>query len=475
MTAAMASERHPYLNGRFTPGDSVVEIRSPWDEAVVSRVSQASLGQIEEAITLGVAARSELAAQAASKRYDLCAGIARQITERAEEMAQVICAEAGKPIGTARTEVRRAATTFELAAAETREGTGEALPMDLAAAFSGYQGLWSRFPKGLVVGISPFNFPLNLAAHKVAPALAVGAPIVLKPPPQAPSAALLLAEMAQRAGAHPGALAVLPCGNDRAEKLATDPRVRLVSFTGSAKVGWALKAKAARAEVVLELGGNAAAIVAADADLPWAIERLGQSAFGYAGQVCISVQRVFAQRAVYEQVVSGLSAFAERNPPADPRNDTTLVGPVIDLGAGKRIEAWLAEAAGAGAVVRGGARSGNRLSPAVVTAVPRQCALWREEVFGPVVAIAPYESLDEAIAGVNDSDYGLQAAIFTRDLGSIRRAYSQVEVGGLIANDSPSFRADSMPYGGMKSSGMGREGVRHAMRAYSEPKVLVLR
>jgi acyl-CoA reductase-like NAD-dependent aldehyde dehydrogenase len=466
-------DRKPYLNGRFVEGDSWGEVHSPWDDVIVSRVSQASLEQIDEGIAGGLRARTELAAQSAYQRHDVCAGIARQLKERSEEVAQLICAEAGKPITAARTEVARAMTTFELAAAETREPSGEALPMDLNTSFAGYQGLWSRFPKGLVVGISPFNFPLNLAAHKVAPALAVGAPIVLKPPPQAPSAALLLGEMAQRAGAHPSALAVLPCTNERAERLATDPRVRVLSFTGSAKVGWALKAKASRADVVLELGGNAAAIVAEDADLPWAIDRLGQSAFGYAGQVCISVQRVFAQRAVYERVVSGLREIAARNPPADPRLDTTLVGPLIDLAAGKRIEGWLAEAASGGAVVVGGERTTNRMAPAVATEVPKNGALWREEVFGPVVAVVPYVDIDEAIAGVNDSDYGLQAAIFTQNLASIRRAFAQVEVGGLIANDSPSFRADSMPYGGMKASGLGREGVRHAMEGLTEPKVLV--
>jgi acyl-CoA reductase-like NAD-dependent aldehyde dehydrogenase len=470
----MPLDRPLYLGRRFVEGESWSEVRSPWDGSLVSRVAQASAAQIEEAIELALRCRASLGRQAAFQRYEVCAGTARQLATRSEEMAQLISAEAGKPISLARTEVTRAIATFTLAAAEARELGGETLPADLDDAFPGYQSLVFRVPVGLVVGISPFNFPLNLTAHKVAPALAVGAPMVLKPPPQAPSAALLLAEMVQQAGAAEGALAVLPCTNERAERLATDPRVRLVSFTGSARVGWALKAKAARASVVLELGGNAAAIICADADLSWAIERVGVSAFAYAGQVCISVQRVFAQRAVYERVVAGLRNIAARHPPTDPSLPDTLVGPLIDRAAADRLEAWLQEAVRGGATVTGGVREGNRLSPAVATEVPRDCKLWREEAFGPVVAVCPFDELDEAIAGVNDSDYGLQAAIFTQQLASVRRACAEIEVGGLIVNDGPSFRADNMPYGGVKGSGLGREGVRESVRALTEPKVVVL-
>jgi acyl-CoA reductase-like NAD-dependent aldehyde dehydrogenase len=449
-------------------------VRSPWDGSLVSRVAQASAEQVELAIAHGLARRDALARQTAQQRHEVCAGISRRLAERAEEMAQLICAEAGKPIASARTEVRRAVTTFSLAAGEARLLQGETLAGDLDPAFAGYECLVFRVPVGLIVGISPFNFPLNLTAHKVAPAMAVGAPIVLKPPPQAPSAALLLAELAAEAGAAEGALAVLPCANDRAERLAADPRVRLLSFTGSARVGWALKSKAARAEVVLELGGNAAAVICEDADLAWAIERVGVSAFAYAGQVCISVQRVFAQRSVYDRVVEGLRAFAARHAPADPRLETTLVGPLIDHKAGERLELWIDEAKRGGARVTGGARDGNRLEPAVATEVPRNCKLWREEAFGPVVAVTPFDDIGEAIAGVNDSDYGLQAALFTQNLGHVRRAGAEIEVGGLIVNDSPSFRADSMPYGGAKSSGLGREGVHESVMAMTEPRVVVL-
>jgi glyceraldehyde-3-phosphate dehydrogenase (NADP+) len=305
--------------------------------------------------------------------------------------------------------------------------------------------------------------------------LAVGAPIVLKPPPQAPSAALLLGQIAQEAGAHPAALAVLPCANAIAEQLATDPRVRVLSFTGSARVGWELKRKAAKARTLLELGGNAGVIVAEDTDVDWALERCALGAFGYGGQVCISTQRVFVERSVYPRFLAGLVAKARAFVPGDPLDEKTVVGPLIDEAAAIRVESWIEEARARGAQIHcGGRRTGTMLEPAVATDVPRDCKLVREEAFGPVVVVEAYDAFEEALERLEDSEYGLQAGLFTNDLRKIRRAAETLTVGGLIVNEAPGFRVDSMPYGGRKASGLGREGVRYAMREMTDYQVVVL-
>jgi acyl-CoA reductase-like NAD-dependent aldehyde dehydrogenase len=468
-------ERRIFLNGELADGAAgLVEVRSPFDGSVQARVHQASWAQADQALALAVSARRELARQSAGRRRAICQGISDQLGSRAEELARVIALEAGKPITAARVEVKRAAITFALAAGEVAYFGGEILPGDLDEASAGYEVQARRVPDGPVVGISPFNFPLNLAAHKVAPALAVGAPIVLKPPPQAPSAALLLAEMAQAAGAHPASLAVLPCDNAIAEQLATDARVRVLSFTGSARVGWELKRKAARARTLLELGGNAGVIVAEDADLDWAVERCAVGAFGYAGQICISVQRVFVERSVQARFLDGLVAKARTFTPGDPLDEKTVVGPLIDEAAAVRVTSWIEEARAGGARVHcGGRRQGSMLEATVVTDAPRAGRLCREEAFGPVVVVEAYDSFDEALVRVDDSEYGLQAGLFTHDLRKIRRAAEALTVGGLIVNDSPGFRVDSMPYGGRKASGLGREGVRYAMQEMTDYQLLV--
>jgi glyceraldehyde-3-phosphate dehydrogenase (NADP+) len=332
-----------------------------------------------------------------------------------------------------------------------------------------------RFPAGVVVGIVPFNFPLNLGAHKVAPALAVGAPIIIKPPPQAPSAQLLLAELAQQAGADPAAFQVVTCDNAVAERLATDPRVRILSFTGSAAVGWALKQKAP-GRAVLELGGNAAALVGADADLDWAAERCVAAGFGYAGQVCIKVQRLLVERSAHDAFVERLLARARAVPTGDPAEDRTVCGPVIDDRAAERITAWVDEAVSGGArVLAGHRRSGRLLQPTVLANVPEESRAAKEEIFGPVVAVWPVPDWAAGLRAVNAGQYGLQAGVFTRDLGRVREAFHGLEVGGVIVNDAPSLRSDNMPYGGVKRSGLGREGVRYAMDELTEERVLITR
>ena len=469
------NERKLWLEGSWQSGVAVAEVRSPFDGQVVARVAQASDAQVERALAFAFAARRRLQETSVAERRRVLFAIADGLRRREAELAERICLEAGKPIGSAKVEVQRAVETFTLAASALPSFGGETFPIDLAPGQVGYELETRRFPAGVVVGIVPFNFPLNLGAHKVAPALAVGAPILVKPPPQAPSLQLMLAELAAEAGADPAALQVLPCENPVAERMATDPRVRVLSFTGSAKVGWQLKAKA-RGRVLLELGGNAAAIVCEDANLDWAAERCVAGGFGYAGQVCIKVQRIFVQRAVAETFLERLLARTRQVKVGDPREPGVLVGPVIDDRAAERIAAWIDEARAAGAnVLAGGTREGRLVAPTVLAEVPRGLNVAREEVFGPVVVVETYDDFDAALEAVNEGDYGLQAGVFTYDLRRVRRAFHQLEVGGVIVNDYPTFRADNFPYGGVKGSGLGREGVRYAMEELTEPRVLVTR
>ncbi len=336
-----------------------------------------------------------------------------------------------------------------------------------------------RFPHGPVLGITPFNFPLNLVAHKVAPALAVGAPIIIKPAPKTPLSCLLLAELLAETDLPDGAWSVLTVPNEAMPELVADVRLPVVSFTGSAAVGWSIRDAVPRKHVILELGGNAAVLVAADwsatADLRWAAGRIATFSNYQAGQSCIAVQRVYAQRAVYEELLAEVLAAVSRLYTGDPADEATEVGPLIDLAAAERVERWISEAVAAGAtVVLGGKRDGTTMAPTVLRGVPPDARLAREEVFGPVLVIEPVDSLDEGLARINDSPYGLQAGVFTRDLQVAFRAHRELEVGGVIIGDVPAYRADQMPYGGVKGSGMGREGVRAAMEDLTVERVMVL-
>jgi acyl-CoA reductase-like NAD-dependent aldehyde dehydrogenase len=464
-----------FFKGEWLATPRTVEVRAPWDGRLLRRVAQATLGQAEAALDFALEARPRLQAQSTGTRRDVLESMAAGLLARAQDFEDVICQEAGKPRTLARVEVRRAVEVFRLAAAELSRFGGSVVPVDFDAASAGLECEVRRFPAGVVVGIVPFNFPLNLGAHKVAPALAVGAPILIKPPPQAPSAQLLLAELAQAAGADPAALQVLPCETAVAEHLATSPKVRVLSFTGSARVGWHLKQKAA-GRVLLELGGNAAVLVAADADLDWAAERCVAGGFGYAGQVCIKVQRAYVERDVYQAFLERFVARSRSVATGDPSLETTLCGPVIDDASAERIMAWVEEAVGAGArVVLGRKPEGRLLFPTVLTDVPPEVRLAREEVFGPVVAVWPVDSFEEGLRAINQSAYGLQAGVFTESLRHARTAFHQLEVGGVLLNEAPNFRSDNMPYGGVKASGLGREGVRSAMEELTEERVLVTR
>ncbi|HKB69670.1 MAG TPA: aldehyde dehydrogenase family protein [Thermoanaerobaculia bacterium] len=409
------------------------------------------------------------------KRAQALRQIRGGIARRRAEFADAIVAEAGKPLRFAEAEVDRCLVTFSLAAEEAGRTGGEVLAVDLEPRA---ESLWcavERFPKGVVAALTPFNFPLNLLAHKVAPAIACGCPVVAKPSPRTPRAALLLAEEAAKTAWPAAAFSVVVCENADAPALWRDPRVAVLSFTGSDAVGWKIKEEAPRKTVVLELGGNAAAIVHDDADLDAAARKLASSAFAYAGQVCIKAQRILVSRAVFEPFLERFMAAARELPAGDLRDPKTALCPLIDEDAARRVDAWIEEALAAGAVrVAGGAREGRYVPPTILTGVDSEAKVRRREVFGPVAIVDPYDDFDGAIAAANDTAYGLHAAVFTRDIGRIRAAYRSLEVGGVLVNEPPSTRIDNFPYGGVKASGAGREGVRSTILEYTEPRVLLV-
>jgi acyl-CoA reductase-like NAD-dependent aldehyde dehydrogenase len=400
--------------------------------------------------------------------------ISRRIQERTDETAQAVAREGGKPVKWARVEVTRAVSTFRWAAEEARRFGGEFLPLDTEASLGSRAGIVRRFAYGPVLGISPFNFPVNLVAHKVAPALAVGAPIVLKPAGQTPLGALALAELFDETELPKGMLSVLPISGDRAQRLVEDRRFKKLSFTGSG-IGWTLKGLDPRKHVTLELGGNAGVIVHSDADLDHAAQRVAFGGYYQAGQSCIAVQRVLVQAEVYEEFLPRLIKQVESLKVGDPLDPTVDVGPVIDQGALERIDQWVKEAVESGAqILTGGRREDPLYYPTVLANTTADMKVRCEEVFGPVITIQPYQTFEEALAEVNNSPYGLQAGVFTTSIDRAMMAHRELEVGGVIVNDVSAFRADQMPYGGAKDSGYGREGLRSAMEEMTEPRIMVL-
>ena len=453
-------------------------VTEPWSGKHIADVELFSETRAKEAISASVVAFEKMRALSSYARKEILRRITRGIEARREELAKLIAREAGKPITLARTEVTRAISTFEIAAEEATRMTGEVLPLDITQGSEGFRGEWIRFPRGPVLGISPFNFPLNLVAHKVAPALACGCSLVLKPAPQAPLTSLLLETIVRESGAPEHALQVVPCEVDVAEVLVRDDRFATLSFTGSATVGWHLKAISGKKQVILELGGNAAAIVHEDANLDFAADRITAAAFGYAGQVCIKVQRAYLHAPIAEAFTRELVTRARALTPTDPLDPKAVLGPMIDEGNAKRAESWIAEAKASGATVLvGGKRDGAKLEATIlqIKGDGRGLKVVDEEVFGPVLTLHTYDSWDEALTLANASRYGLQAGIFTDSHARIRQAFSRLAVGGLIVGDAPSFRVDSMPYGGTRDSGLGREGVRFAIEEMTERKLLVYR
>ena len=452
-------------------------MRSPWDQGLVGRVTIATRADARQAVSHAVASLRRARALPRWKRREILEDVAASLIEQKERFAQLIVAEAGKPIRLARAEVDRAVVTFKTAAEEAARLGGESLPLDLTEGNEGRWGLVQRFPVGPILAITPFNFPLNLVAHKVAPALAAGCPILLKPAPQTPFTALALGEVILKAGWPQEALAVLPLSNaDTAWLAEKEDRIKLVSFTGSSKVGWELKARSGRKRVLLELGGNAALVVHNDwHDLDEAAARTAHAAFGFAGQSCISAQRVFVQRSIFQTFLWKLVEYTAKLAVGDPSDEATEVGPLIRLSDAERVDTWVKEAVEGGAkLVAGGERRGSVITPAILTGTTTGMKIRDEEVFGPVVVVEPYEDFEEALAAVNHSRYGLQAGLLTRDAGRILTAYRELEVGALIVGDTPNWRLDSMPYGGVKDSGLGREGIRSAIEEMTEPRMLVM-
>jgi len=408
-------------------------------------------------------------------RAEILGKIVQALRAQQEEIARLISLEAAKPIRLARAEAARAVLTFTDALEETKRIRGEWLPLDLDAASQGRFALVRRFPVGPVAAITPFNFPVNLVAHKLAPALACGTSIVLKPAPQAPLSTLNLARIAHEAGVPPGAVNALLCPVEAAHQLVADDRLRVLSFTGSAAVGWALKAKAGKKRVLLELGGNAGVAIHSDADLDLAADRCAFGGFAYSGQVCIAVQRIYVHRPVFESFAEKLLERVRKLRLGDPLDEATDIGPMISLQAAERAEGWVRQAVQGGArLLAGGQRDGAFLQPTVLTHTQPEMKVCCEEVFAPIVTLEPYDSLDQALATINNSPYGLQAGLFTNHAPAIFGAFETLEVGGIIVNDVPTYRADTMPYGGMKDSGLGREGVRFAIQEFTESKVLVM-
>ena len=468
-----------YVAGRPARGGDELVVRHPYDGREVGRTTYALPDQVEEAVAAATAVASEAAALPAAARAAALDHVSRRLAERADEVARLITAENGKPLKWARAETARGVSTFRWAAEEARRFSGELQRLDTDPAAAGRMAVVRRFPRGPVLGISPFNFPLNLVAHKVAPALAVGAPIVLKPAPATPLTALLLGGILAETDLPPGMFSVLPVPNDRAAALVEDPRLPVVSFTGSGPVGAIIQRAVPHKRVTLELGGNGAAVIcadwSADEDLTFAAERIATFANYQAGQSCVSVQRVYVHEWLYDGFLPRLVAAVSALRTGDPADEETDVGPLINEDAARRVEEWVDEAVGMGAeLVVGGKRDGTTYPPTVLTGAPPQAKVCREEVFGPVMVVERVTDDAAAFAAVNDSAFGLQAGVFTHDLRTAFTAHRTLEVGGVIVGDVPSYRADQMPYGGVKASGVGREGLRSAMEDYTEQRVMVL-
>ncbi len=477
MTVAAGTEPHKIvLAGRWVESPDVLEIVNPADPSTPAGWTYtATDAQYDEAVEAAVAAFDVTRTLPAYERGRILREISAGIRARREELGRLIALESGKPIRDALVEVDRATLTFRLGAEEAERMTGELIPLDLMPAAKDRVGITRRFPIGPIAAISPFNFPLNLAAHKLAPAIASGNPIVLKPPSKDPLTMLAVAEIVEAAGVPAGSVSILPMTRELGDRMVADPRFKLLTFTGSPSVGWRMKERAGKKKVVLELGGNAGVIVDKSADLDWAIKRCLVGAFAYAGQVCISVQRAFIHEDVWDEFMSKFVEGARALKVGDPLDPTTDLGPMVDGNAASRTQRWVDEALAAGGkALLGGQADGTFFPPTILTDVPPTAQVCSNEAFAPLVVAFKFHDFDEAIAGVNDSMFGLQTGVFTNDLAGAWRAFGELEVGGVIVNDVPTYRIDHMPYGGVKDSGLGREGLRWAIEDMTEIRIMVL-
>src|SRR5882757_3327653 len=463
------------LDGKWHKDGEPIEIRSPGTGQLVGVTYRASAKNAEAAIAAAVRAFEVTRKLGGYERQRILRAIASGIEKQRDEFARIMALEAGKPLKASRVEVDRAIFTFSVAAEEAVRVGGEFLPLDWQASTAGRWGIVRRFPLGPIAAITPFNFPINLVAHKLAPAIAAGCTIVLKPAPQTPLTSLRLAQIIEQAGWPAGALNVLPLSNDDAGILVSDDRLKLLSFTGSTAVGWALKQKAGKKKVVLELGGNAGVVICADANLEYAADRCVIGGFGYAGQSCISVQRILVEQSAYDKFLSALVARVQKLKVGNVLDETTDVGPLISEEAANRVIAWIEEAVRGGAkIICGGHRNGAMVTPTVLTNTKPDMRVNCMEIFGPVVTVEKFSDYEESLNALNRSEFGLQAGVFTRDFKRITRAFETLEVGGLMIGEVPTFRIDHMPYGGAKDSGLGREGLRYAIEEMTEPRLLAV-
>ena len=477
MAIVTASRPHPiFLAGRWVESPAVLEVANPADPANPAGATYRAMPeQYEEAVEAAVRAFEVTRHTPAYERGAMLRRISAGISERREELGRLISLEAGKPIRDALVEVDRAALTFRLGGEEAERMYGETIPLDLMASSKGRIGVTRRFPVGPVAAISPFNFPLNLAAHKISPALAAGCTVVLKPPSKDPLVMLTIGEIIEQAGVPEGAVSILPMARELGDRMVSDDRFKLLTFTGSPAVGWRMKTRSGKKKVVLELGGNAGLIVDKSANLEWAVKRAVTGAYAYSGQTCISVQRMFVHEDVWDAFMSRFVAVSATLKLGDPMDPSTDVGPMVDEANARRTQDWVDEAVSmGGTVLLGGRAQGTFFPPTVLTDVPFNARVCSSEAFAPLVVAFKFKTMDEAIRRVNDSDFGLQTGVFTSDIGDAWKAFNELEVGGVIINDIPSYRIDHMPYGGVKDSGQGREGLRWSIEDMTELRIMVL-
>ena len=465
-----------YLASKAVAANQDLVVTDKYTGEVATRVAVADAKAIDEGITAAAAAAEPMRKMPPYDRQAVLHHCVDQFEQRFDELAMSLCIEAGKPIKDSRGEVSRLIDTFRIAAEESVRIGGEVMNLEISARARGYRGMYQRVPIGPCSFISPFNFPLNLAAHKVAPAIAVGCPFVLKPASRTPIGALVIGEILAETELPQGAFSILPCSREGADLFTTDERLKLLSFTGSPQVGWKLKSMAGKKPVVLELGGNAACIVDEDADLEDAVGRLVVGAFYQSGQSCIGVQRIIVHEKIYDALRDDLVAATKKLVAGDPKDEATFIGPMISEKEASRLDGWIQAAANAGGkILCGGKRDGAMLEATLLENVPRDQDLCTQEAFGPVAVLSKFSNFDDALREVNDSDFGLQAGIFTRDLYKMQKAWDELDVGGVVIGDVPSWRVDNMPYGGVKDSGLGREGIRFAMQDMTEIRNLVIR
>jgi acyl-CoA reductase-like NAD-dependent aldehyde dehydrogenase len=463
------------IGGKWVDGEEMREIKSPYDGSAVAKVHFAGKKQVEAAVGAAHKAFGVTKKLSSYERAEALEYISSKIDERSEELAVSIAKSSGKAINSARVEASRAVNTFKIAAEEAKRIDGEIIPLDLIPQTKERWGLVRRFPIGVIAGITPFNFPLNLVAHKVAPAIAAGNTIVLRPASQTSVTSMILADIIKESGYPDGGFNAVPCGYEAADVLVEDERVKKITFTGSPDIGWELKRRANKKRVTLELGGNAAVVIEPGANLEFALSRVLLGAYSYSGQVCISIQRIFLHAKIYDKFMANFVEATKKLKMGDPMDEQTDVGPMINLGAAEQIEEWMNEAVENGArIVCGGGRDGAMVEPTILEKVKPELRISWLEAFAPIVVVYPYKDFDEALKEVNNSKYGLQAGVFTSDINKAFQAYETLDVGGVIVNDIPTFRIDHMPYGGIKESGFGREGLKYAIEEMTEMKLMAI-